>query len=181
MFDTFRSILDNIHQYLFQQCRIKAYRFQLRITFQPEKNIPVVAHTLHKAFTRGSQFIQFARNQGGLRNFHNIGKTGDKAAHGETTFGTNAHHIADILHILFGGKGLFHSIKGRCNTRRRIVHFVRNHADHLLIRFLFSTHHLVRHLLYQIERMMKTSVDKGGMGTFIDIRVIQTHYCRLIF
>ena len=181
MFNAFRSILDNIHQYLFQKCRIKAYRFQLRITFQPEKDIPVVAHTLHKAFTHGSQFIQFARNQGGLRNLHDIGKTGDKAAHREATLGANAHYIADILHILFSGKGLLHGIEGRCNTRRRIVHLVGNHADHLLIRFLFSTHHLVRHLLYQIERMMKTSVDKGGMGTFIDIRIIQTHHCRLIF
>ena len=49
--------------------------------------------------------------QGRFRYLYHICKTGNETAHRETTLRTDAHHVADVLHIIFCRKCLLHCIK----------------------------------------------------------------------
>ena len=93
-------------------------------------------------------------------------------------FNADTHHIADVFHTFFRGKRLLYGVQRRGNSRSGIVHFVGYHTDYFLIGFLLSFHHFIRKAFDQKERMLESTVDKGGMGASVNVRVIQADgYC----
>ena len=123
-------------------------------------NITVGTHTFHKTFTREYKIIEINRNQVRFRYFYHICKTGNKTAHRETTVCTYTHHLTDIFHPFRLGKCLFYGIQRRSNTCCCIIHFMRNHTNHFLIRLFLGLHHFIRQAFYQKKRMLESPVDE---------------------
>ena len=181
LLDAFRSILDDVYQYLFEEGGIHFYLFQRFVYLQTKFYVPVGTHTFHKTFACKCEVIQVDKCERRFGNLHYIGKTGDETAHRETAFGTYTHDIANIIHAFFGRKRLFYRIQCGGYSGSSVVHFVGNHADHFLVGFLLCLHHFVRQTFYQEEGVLKSTVNKRGMRTPINIRIIQTDGSRFSF
>ena len=79
-------------------------------------------------------------------------------AHAIAAFYGDPQNLADILHIFHPAESRLQRIQGRGDTRGRIIHLMRDHTYHLLIRLLLGLEHLLGQRLYQIKLVVKTPV-----------------------
>ena len=99
--DTFRCILDDVHQYLLKQDGIYPHRRVLGTKFVVQGNPAVTTHRLHKHPASGHSIIQTHLFQTGFRYLYHVGEVGDETAHPVTTLHTHFHYFLYIL-------GIFH-------------------------------------------------------------------------
>ena len=79
-------------------------------------------------------------------------------AHAIAAFYGDPQNLADILHIFHPAESRLQRIQGRGDTRGRIIHLMRDHTYHFLIRFLLGLEHLLGQRLYQIKLVVKAPV-----------------------
>ena len=95
-----------------------------------------------------------------FRNTYDIGEVRNEMAHAVTTFDRDTQHVTYVFRVLHLAEGRLQCIQRRSDTGCRIVYFMGDHTDHLLVGFLLRLENFLCQYLHQIERMMESPVHK---------------------
>lgn len=177
--DGFCRVLDDIHQDLFEEGAVDVYRGQ-RVFFQLHADFDLAIHAdgFHEAFAGDDQLVERGRGALRLGNAHDVGKVGDEAAHAVAPLDGGLQEGAYVLHSLCASEGCRQGVERRGYPCRRIVYFVRNHADDFLVGFLLGFEDFLGQHLDEVEVVAESSVHKERMGAFIDVRIADADYLR---
>ena len=177
--DGFCRVLDDIHQDLLEEGAVDVYRGQ-RVFFQLHADFDLAIHAdgFHEAFAGDDQLVERGRGALRLGNAHDVGKVGDEAAHAVAPLDGGLQEGAYVLHSLCASEGCRQGVERRGYPCRRIVYFVRNHADDFLVGFLLGFEDFLGQHLDEVEVVAESSVHKERMGAFIDVRIADADYLR---
>ena len=158
--DRFGGVLDDIDKHLLEKRIVQVDNRRNRRQIHDNTDITVLTDRLHKALAGENNRVQRLPLGLWLGDAHNVGKVGDEMAHAIATFDRDTQHLADVFRVLHLAKGGLERVESRSDARRRVVHLVRDHPDHLLVGFLLGLENFLRQYLNQIEGMMEAAIYK---------------------